>query len=168
MIATAVLSRATRMGLVTIALAGTAHAADPTLERGKYLASIMDCGGCHTRGALAGQPDPAFALAGSDIGFHVPGVGYFYPPNLTPDKETGLGEWTEADIIRAVRNGERPDGRRLAPVMPFPAYSVLTDEDAVALARYLQSLPPVAFPSEPGPTSEADPAPGPYLTPKMP
>ena len=162
MTANAVMALAARMGLMTLALAGTAHAADVTLERGKYLAAIMDCGGCHT------QPDPALALAGSDIGFHVPGLGYFYPPNLTPDKETGLGAWTEAEIIRAVRNGERPDGRQLVPVMPFPAYSALTDDDAVALARYLLSLTPVSFPDEPGPTSEADPAPGPYLTPKMP
>lgn len=155
---------------VSVALlvqAGVARA-DEVLERGKYLAAIMDCGGCHTRGALAGKPDPTLALAGSDIGFHIPGVGIFYPPNLTPDDETGLGLWSEAEIIDAIRVGARPDGRQLVPVMPYPAYSALTDEDASALAAYLKSIPAVAFADEPGPTAEGAPAPGPYLTPAMP
>ena len=73
-----------------------------TQSRGEYLARIMDCTGCHTPGALMGKPDQARYLAGSDIGFHLPGLGYFYPPNLTPDKETGLGAWSEADIVRAL------------------------------------------------------------------
>ena len=113
------------------------------LPRGEYLATIMDCGGCHTGGALAGQPDPKLHLAGSNIGFGVPGLGVFYPPNLTPDRETGLGSWSEADIVRAVREGVRPDGRELAPVMPWRNYAALTDEDARALARYLKGLAPV-------------------------
>src|SRR4051812_37469505 len=74
-------------------------------SRGEYLATIMDCGGCHTGGALAGQPDPQLYLAGSEIGFGIPGTGFFYPPNLTPDRETGLGAWGEAEIIRAIRTG---------------------------------------------------------------
>lgn len=111
--------------------------------RGEYLARIMDCGGCHTGGALAGQPDPRLHLAGSGIGFGIPEVGVFYPPNLTPDRDTGLGAWNEADIMRAVRTGVRPDGRVLAPVMPWHAYGALNDADARALARYLRSLPPV-------------------------
>ena len=74
-------------------------------------------------GALAGQPDPKLHLAGSNIGFGVPGLGVFYPPNLTPDRETGLGSWSEADIVRAVRQGVRPDGRELAPVMPWRNYA---------------------------------------------
>ncbi len=112
-------------------------------DRGEYLSRIMDCGGCHTGGALAGRPDPRLNLAGSDIGFGIPEVGVFYPPNLTPDRETGLGTWSEAEIVRAVRTGVRPDGRVLAPVMPWHAYAALTDADARALARYLRSLPPV-------------------------
>src|SRR3712207_1444600 len=133
------------------------------LPRGEYLATIMDCGGCHTGGALAGQPDPKLHLAGSNIGFGVPGLGVFYPPNLTPDRETGLGSWSEADIVRAVRQGVRPDGRELAPVMPWRNYAALTDEDARALARYLKSLRPVRNAAPPMAGAGETP-PAPYLT----
>jgi mono/diheme cytochrome c family protein len=124
------------------ALAQPAGAQD-RIKRGEYLAAIMDCGGCHTPGALRGRPDPARALAGSDVGFEIPRLAIFYPPNLTPDRETGLGAWSEADIVRAVRTGERPDGRVLAPVMPWHSYAKLTDADAYALAAYLKSLKPI-------------------------
>ncbi len=133
------------------------------LPRGEYLATIMDCGGCHTGGALAGQPDPKLHLAGSNIGFGVPGLGVFYPPNLTPDRETGLGSWSEADIVRAVRQGVRPDGRELAPVMPWRNYAALTDEDARALARYLKGLAPVRNATPPL-TGASETPPAPYLT----
>ncbi|MBR0681208.1 cytochrome c [Roseomonas eburnea] len=123
--------------------AAAQQAAGGPNARGEYLSRIMDCGGCHTGGALTGQPDPRLNLAGSQVGFAVPGLGVFYPPNLTPDRETGLGGWSEAEIIRAVRTGVRPDGRVLAPVMPWHSYAALNDADARALARYLRSLPPV-------------------------
>jgi mono/diheme cytochrome c family protein len=135
--------------------------------RGQYLARIMDCGGCHTPGALTGQPDMARYLAGGDVGFEIPGMGRFYPPNLTPHAETGIGGWSEADIIRAVRTGERPDGRELAPAMPWRSYAVLSDDDAQALAHYLKSLPAVAHRS-PGPTGPDEAAPAPYFTVVMP
>ena len=139
-----------------------AAAAESLVDRGAYLARIMDCGGCHTFGALAGQPDPARALAGSDIGFAIPGLGVFYPRNLTSDAETGLGHWSESDIIRAVREGVRPDGRELAPVMPWRSYAALSDADAAALASYLKSLPPVSF-MPPGPFGPSDAPTSPYL-----
>jgi len=131
-------------------------------RRGEYLATIMDCAGCHTPGALAGQPDAARHLAGSNIGFQIPSVGIFYPPNLTPDAETGLGSWSEREIVTAVRTGVRPDGRVLAPVMPYHNYSKLTDTDAGALAAYLKSLKPIRHkaPSIVGPTEKAT---APYL-----
>lgn len=122
-------------------------AAEDRLKRGEYLASIMDCGGCHTPGALKGQPDHARALSGSNVGFEIPGVGIFYPPNLTPDRETGVGTWSEAEIIAAIRNGVRPDGRALVPVMPFHSYARLTDSDANALVGYLKSLQPIRNPA---------------------
>jgi len=88
--------------------------------------------------------------------------GIIFPPNLTPDSETGLGTWTAGEIIRAVRAGERPDRRILAPAMPWRAYAALNDEDAAALAAYLQSLEPVANPV-PGPFGPAEVPPAPYL-----
>jgi mono/diheme cytochrome c family protein len=140
-----------------------AEAETKNVERGRYLASIMDCGGCHTRGVLLGQPNLDLYLAGSEVGFHLPGLGYYYPSNLTSDPKTGLGSWSEDDIIRAVRLGVRPDGRTLAPVMPYHSYSALTDEDAYALASFIKSLRPIPYPEEPQPTPEGAKAPAPYL-----
>lgn len=149
--------------LVATTPAAAQQAAAGPNARGEYLSRIMDCGGCHTGGALAGQPDPRLHLAGSGIGFGIPDVGVFYPPNLTPDRETGLGTWSEADIVRAVRTGVRPDGRILAPVMPWHSYAALNDADARALARYLRSLPPVRN-EVPRMTGAGETAPAPYLT----
>lgn len=149
-------------GLTTATMA-VAQSPPAPRDRGAYLAQIMDCGGCHTGGALAGQPDQRLHLAGSNIGFGIPGLGYFYPPNLTSDRETGLGAWSEAEIIRAIRNGARPDGRMLAPVMPWPNYAALTDEDARALARYLRGLPPVRNATPPM-TGASETPPAPYLS----
>jgi mono/diheme cytochrome c family protein len=159
--------RSTLLACVVFVAAIASAQANDKLERGKYLATIMDCTGCHTRGALIGKPDPAFALAGSDIGFEIPGLGYFYPPNLTPDAETGLGKWSEAEIVAAVRNGVRPDGRQLVPIMPYMSYAALSDADAQALAAYLKSLKPVKFVAPPM-TAHAAGAPAPFLTLKMP
>jgi len=149
------------------ALAGfcvmSAARAETLEKRGEYLVQIMDCTGCHTYGALAGKPDPARQLAGSDIGFELPGLGVFYPPNLTSDAETGLGKWAKADIIKALRQGVRPDGRELAPIMPWRSYAVLTDKDVEAVATYLKSLPPFKF-MRPGPFGSGDEATSPYLT----
>lgn len=135
---------------------------DAQIKRGAYLAKIMDCEGCHTDGALKGEPNPARRLAGSSIGFGMP-LGYFYPPNLTPDRDTGLGKWSAADIIKAVKKGVRPDGRELAPVMPWRSYAGLNDRDARALAAYLKSLPPVRH-AVPPPTGVSQKAPAPYLS----
>jgi len=137
--------------------------ADGLIERGEYLASIMDCTGCHTPGALAGAPDFERYLGGSNIGFQIPGLGVFYPPNLTPDIETGLGKWSAEEIMLAVRGGLRPDERELVPIMPWPSYAVLTDEDARALVAYLKSLPPMKF-RAPGPFGDGETPTAPYLT----
>ena len=147
-------------------VATTAHAQD-LVKRGEYLATIMDCGGCHTPGVFLGKPDGQRALAGSEVGFQLPGLGIFYPPNLTPDPETGLGKWSAADIIKAVRTGVRPDGRQLAPIMPSHSYARLSDADAQALVGYLKSLKPVRnqVPTVRGPSEKAS---APYLTVVMP
>ena len=112
---------------------------------------------------MAGNPDPTRHLAGSEIGFQMPGLGVFYPPNLTSDAETGIGHWSAEEIILAVREGVRPDGRLLAPIMPWRSYGALNDADARALAAYLQSLPPVSF-NVPGPFGESETPTSPYLT----
>jgi mono/diheme cytochrome c family protein len=153
--------------LTAAAVATTPALAQEAARRGEYLATIMDCGGCHTPGALTGKPDMARFLGGSEVGFQIPGLGTFYPPNLTPDRATGLGTWSEAEIIKAVRTGTRPDGRVLAPVMPYHNYARLTDPDAQALAGYLKSLQPVRHqaPAMRGP-SETPTAP--YLAVQMP
>lgn len=129
---------------IAVLAAGAAAAQGPdAVRRGEYLARIMDCGGCHTPGALAGQPDQARALSGSGIGFSIPDLGYFFPPNLTPDRDTGLGGWTAAQMVTAIRTGHRPDGRILVPIMPWPSYAALTDADADALVAYLRSVPAI-------------------------
>jgi len=150
----------------TTALAQTGSAQEK-LRRGEYLATIMDCAGCHTPGVFLGKPDMQRPLAGSEVGFQIPGLGVFYPPNLTPDKETGLGSWSEADIVKAVRQGTRPDGRMLAPIMPYKNYGRLTDADASALAAYLKSLKPASnrVPAIVGPNEKAT---APYLSVVMP
>src|SRR5204862_3766390 len=112
-------------------------AADPAaVARGKYLVTIAGCHDCHTPGYFLGKPDMARYLGGSDVGFELPGLGVFHGPNLTPDPETGLGEWSEAQIVRALQTGKRPDGRELAPIMPWRAFANLTKSDAHAMAAY--------------------------------
>ncbi|MCC6720501.1 MAG: c-type cytochrome [Acetobacteraceae bacterium] len=154
-------------GALLAAAPASAQQPAASQSRGAYLAAIMDCGGCHTGGAMAGAPDPKLHLAGSAIGFGIPGLGIFYPPNLTPDRETGLGGWSEADIVRAVRTGVRPDGRVLAPVMPWRSYAALTDQDARALAGYLKRLPPVRN-QVPAMVGAGEKAASPYLAVAMP
>ena len=154
-------------------VAGSAFMSSPSAfaqtqtQRGEYLVTIMDCTGCHTPGTFLGKPDMQRPLAGSEVGFQIPGLGIFYPPNLTPDPETGLGKWSEADIIKGVRTGVRPDGRQLVPVMPYHSYGKLTDVDAKAVASYLKSLKPVQN-KVPGPTGPNEKPTAAYLSVVMP
>jgi mono/diheme cytochrome c family protein len=121
-----------------------ASADDAQVARGRYLVTISGCSDCHTPGALRSAPDMNRYLGGSDVGFAIPGVGVFVGENLTPDKATGLGAWTDEQIIAAIRTGETPDGRQLSPVMPYPALSQLSDADARAIVAFLKSLPSVS------------------------
>ncbi|HWB46197.1 MAG TPA: c-type cytochrome [Hyphomicrobiaceae bacterium] len=121
----------------------TGHAAAPQIARGKYLVGFAGCNDCHTPGYFLGKPDMSRFLGGSEVGFEIPGLGTFYGPNLTPDKETGLGTWTQAQIATALQTGVRPDGRVLAPAMPWRGFANLTKSDAMAIAAYLKSLPPI-------------------------
>ena len=127
-----------------------AHAADAQVERGKYLVEVGGCSDCHTPGSFLGHADMTRFLGGSDVGFALPGAGVFVGPNLTPDKQTGLGGWTQAEIVTAITTGARPDGRILAPVMPWRDLAHLSKSDALAIAAYLKSLPTVSH-KVPGP-----------------
>ena len=121
-----------------------ANADDSQVDRGKYLVTLGGCFDCHTPGYFFGKPDMTRYLGGSDVGFDIPGLGVFVGPNLTPDKETGLGNWTNEQIVTALKTGKRPDRRELAPVMPWRAFANLTEADAHAIAVFLKSLPPVS------------------------
>ena len=89
-------------------------------------------------------------LGGSDVGLEVPRLGVFVAPNLTPDKVTGLGNWTKDQIATAIQTGVRPDGRVLAPIMPWRAYAGLTKSDVGAIVEYLSRLPAISH-HVPGP-----------------
>ena len=130
-----------------------ATAADAELQavvdQGAYLVELMGCGACHTDGALIGDADAGRALAGSSVGIAFsnplkdPNPAIVYPANLTPDPETGIGNWTEAQIVRAIQHGVGADGMQQLPVMPWSAYRKLKPDDVRAIARYLMSLEPV-------------------------
>lgn len=119
------------------------------VEQGQYLVGVLGCGNCHTDGALSGKPHPDRRLAGSATGIarsdptsvRYPGV--VFPANLTPDRETGIGDWSLDQIEAMLRAGINRHGQRSLPVMPWPLYAQLKPEDTTAIAMYLKSLPPV-------------------------
>jgi len=104
------------------------------VERGEYLAKAADCMVCHT--AQGGKQ-----YAGG-LGFKLP-FGTLYSTNITPDKETGIGNYSDKDFLNAVQRGVRHDGARLYPAMPYTSYTYISDADALAIKAYLFSLPPV-------------------------
>lgn len=109
---------------------------DPVQQAGEYIFRVAGCAGCHTDKKHQGAP-----LAGGralETEF-----GTFYPPNITPDPQTGIGNWSEQDFIRALREGRDPEGDQLYPAFPYPAYTRLTDADLHALWIYLRAQPPV-------------------------
>jgi len=119
------------------------------VDRGQYMVGLLGCGSCHTDGALVGAPVPGRELAGSSIGIAysnpmaVTRPGVLYASNLTPDEETGIGTRSLADLVRMIRLGVNEHGSQTIPVMPWPAYVNITEEDAQAIAMYLKSLPAV-------------------------
>ena len=143
--------------------------ASPELARGKYLVGIMGCDDCHTpmkMGAKGPEPDFARRLSGHPQALKVPKPapvdpkgwiwagnatntafagpwGISYAPNLTSDA-TGIGAWTEANFLKALREGKHLGvGRPIAPPMPWPAYRHATDDDLKAVFAYLRTVPPV-------------------------
>ncbi|MFC7554792.1 c-type cytochrome [Pseudoroseomonas wenyumeiae] len=108
-------------------------AGEATIRRGEYIARAADCEACHTLGN-------GTHYAGG-LPFHLP-FGTIYATNITPDKETGIGEWSDAEFVRALHHGVSRDGRNLYPAFPYAAYAMMRTEDALALKDYLFSLPP--------------------------
>ena len=108
------------------------------IERGQYLARAADCLACHS--TEGGEP-----FAGGRP-FVLP-FGTMYATNITPDKETGIGAYSDADFLRAMHEGIGRNGKRLYPAMPYTSYTYVTDEDALAIKAYLFSLAPVHAPT---------------------
>jgi len=150
------------------ATAAPTPAPSTQVERGAYLVKIMGCNDCHTpfhMGPHGPEPDMARMLTGHPQDMAMPAMsletpwawagavtntafagpwGVSFTANLTPDPETGLGKWTEATFIQAIRTGRHEgQGRPILPPMPWPMYRNATDEDLAAVFAYLQSLEPV-------------------------
>lgn len=148
---------------------GGRGSAGPSIERGKYLVAAIGCSDCHTpfRMTPSGpQPDVSRAFSGHPAEMDLPpapppqgpwllaGVatntafagpwGISYATNITPDEETGLGVYTEASFITAMRTGKHlGTGRPILPPMPWAAYAHMTDEDLKSVFAYLKTLPPI-------------------------
>lgn len=114
--------------------------------RGEYLVELLGCGSCHTDGALVGDPDFDRSLAGSGIGIAYANPlgdkrpGIVYPSNITPDDETGIGTWTDKQIVDAIRAGIGRHGSRRLATMPWRGYAKLSDDDATAIVSYLRTI----------------------------
>ena len=109
----------------------------PDVARGEYLFHAAGCAGCHT------SVEPKGKLLAGGRRLDTP-FGAFYPPNITPDPEFGIGKWTNADFVRAMREGKGPDGTIFFPAFPYPSYTGMADADLRDLWAYLKSVPPVA------------------------
>lgn len=133
--------RAILVAVILLCAAWPARSED-AVARGAYLATAAGCQGCHT----ASGPGAVPYAGGRKM--KTP-KGTFYGPNITPDPVHGIGQWSEADFLRALRHGVRRDGAHLYPVFPYTSYTRIADEDARALFAFLKSLPPAAQPNKP-------------------
>jgi mono/diheme cytochrome c family protein len=107
------------------------------VSHGEYLTRAADCEACHT--APGGRP-----FAGG-LPFKLPMIGTIYSTNITPDKETGIGAWSDEDFLRALHEGIGKDGKHLYPAFPYTSYALMTDNDVLAIKAYLHSLKPVKY-----------------------
>jgi len=132
-----------RLGILSVALLatiGTASAQSP-LDRGKYLMnSIVACGNCHTPQTPQGPVQSKELAGGTKFQEE---FGLAYAPNITPDAETGIGRWTDQQIIAAIREGKRPDGTTIGPPMPIALYRDIADADVQAIVAYIRAVPPL-------------------------
>jgi len=122
-------------GIALLATAGIgAVCAQGDAKRGEYLAKAGGCVGCHTE-----EKKDAVPFAGGRA-LKTP-FGTFYGPNITPHPQAGIGRWTEADFVRALREGVRPDGAHYFPAFPYASYTNISDGDLRDLWAYLRTLP---------------------------
>ena len=139
------------------------------VQRGDYLVNgPMVCADCHTPRGPDMAPVKDLPFAG---GFNIQSPGFsVFAANITPDKETGIGAWTDAEIITAIREGKTPKGKIIFPPMPVPTYNTLSDFDAKAIVAYLRTLKPIHLqvpestynvPQHPMPPAKGSPAPSP-------
>ncbi|REG50700.1 mono/diheme cytochrome c family protein [Paraburkholderia sp. BL6669N2] len=139
-LATLLLRAATLVG-VSSAQAGTlADSHADTIARGEYLARAGDCIACHTM--------PAGKLFGGGRPMETP-FGTLYSPNISSDKDTGIGKWSAREFYRMMHTGKSRDGSLLYPAMPFASYTKITRADSDAIYAYLQSVPPIHQPNRP-------------------
>jgi mono/diheme cytochrome c family protein len=117
-------------------------AADDGLQQGEYLFRAAGCANCHTD-----EKNKDMALAGGRA-LQTP-FGVFYTPNITPNPDTGIGRWSEADFLRALREGVSPQGEHYYPAFPYTSYTRLSDADLRALWTYLRSLKPARQANKP-------------------
>ncbi len=132
--------------ITTMAMAVPGNTSD-LVDRGRYLVEGPGaCGNCHTPSGPDGV-DESLHLAGglvmTERGFSA------VTPNITPDPETGIGAWSDAEIARAIREGIRPDGSVIGPPMPFEVYPGLADEDLAAMVAYLRTVPAIRNETDP-------------------
>jgi mono/diheme cytochrome c family protein len=131
----------TLVALLAVVVVGRAEAQPTVVERGKYLVEVIGaCGNCHTPKGPAGEL-PGKHMAG---GFRIEeSFGVAISPNITSDRETGIGGWSDVEVIRAIREGKGRDGRTLGPPMPYGLYRGMSDTDVKAIVAYLRTLPPI-------------------------
>ncbi len=123
-------------------LAASLGFAQGDAKRGEYIAKAGGCLGCHTE-----EKEKAAPYAGGRA-LKTP-FGIFYGPNITPHPQAGIGRWTEADFVRALREGRRPDGAHYFPAFPYPSFTLIADADLRDLWAYLRTLPASSRQSEP-------------------
>jgi mono/diheme cytochrome c family protein len=145
MLMAAKLTKSLRFGLlsfVSLGLGILAARSETPIERGRYLVhGIVACGNCHTPKDSDGKAIADRELAGGPV-FNAP-VFHAVASNITPDTETGIGNWTDDQVINAIRNGKRPDGTTIGPPMPIAYYRNMSDSDVRAIVAYLRTVKPV-------------------------
>src|SRR5262245_66476891 len=127
----------------TVSVAASVAAAETLVERGNYLGNaVMACEGCHTPRGPGGVFVMEKRFSGGSQTWDTPKYTV-KGSNITPDRDTGIGAWSEADLKRALVEGVRPSGVPLAPQMPFAFYKILTPRDLDAVAAYIKSVAPI-------------------------